>query len=86
MTQLRETLATNIKRHRLSKGWSQEMLALESGLHRTFIGHVELARRNIAIDNIERIANALGVSPAALLIVQPITGESDVEFPEIWPK
>ena len=63
----RETLAKAMKALRAEKGWSQETLALEAGLHRTFIAHVELQARNISIDNIEKIARALGVPVARLL-------------------
>lgn len=57
----REQLAINLIRLRAQKGWSQEALALESGLHRTFVAHVERLHRNVSIDNIERLAQALGV-------------------------
>lgn len=46
---------------------SQEKLGLEAGLHRTFVAHVERANRNISLDNIEKLAKALGVSTAELL-------------------
>lgn len=64
----RAILATNIIRLRTERGWSQEMLAFETGLHRTFIAHVERQVRNISIDNIERIAVAFGL-PIHLLLV-----------------
>ncbi len=63
----RELLAMNIVRLRREKGWSQEYLALEAGLHRTFVAHVERQARNISIDNIERLADALQVSIHILL-------------------
>lgn len=63
----RDLLATNLKRLRAERGWSQEQLAHEAGLHRTFIAHVERKMRNISIDNIERLAVALGVTPSLLL-------------------
>lgn len=63
----REVLAANMIRLRRDRGWSQEDLALESGLHRTFIAHTERLVRNISIDNIERIAGALGVPTYKLL-------------------
>lgn len=63
----REALATNIVVLREEKGWSQEALAFESGLHRTFVAHVERMARNISVDNIERIALALGVEAYELL-------------------
>lgn len=64
----REALAANIVALRREKGWSQEDLAFECGLHRTFIAHVERLARNIALDNIERIAQALDVEPYELLL------------------
>nr|WP_298626497.1 helix-turn-helix transcriptional regulator [uncultured Zoogloea sp.] len=64
----RELLAMNIVRLRREKGWSQEDLALEAGLHRTFVAHVERKVRNISLDNIERLANALQVSVHILLL------------------
>jgi transcriptional regulator with XRE-family HTH domain len=65
-TQVRQVLAKNIKRYRTERGWSQEDLALEAELHRTFVAHVESCRRNISLDNIQKIASALGVTVAEL--------------------
>jgi transcriptional regulator with XRE-family HTH domain len=48
-------------------GWSQEKLALESGLARSYLGGVERGQRNIALLNICRLADTLSVPPAALL-------------------
>lgn len=63
----REALAANIVALRHEKGWSQEVLAFECGLHRTFVAHVERLSRNISLDNVERLAVALGVQPYELL-------------------
>jgi transcriptional regulator with XRE-family HTH domain len=63
----RELLAINMLRLRRAQGLSQEELAFRAGLHRTFIAHVERVGRNIAIDNIERIAAALSVETWRLL-------------------
>ncbi|OOX17763.1 helix-turn-helix domain-containing protein [Xanthomonas oryzae] len=49
------------------KGLSQERLALESGLARSYLGGVERGQRNIALLNIYRLAEALGVHPTLLL-------------------
>lgn len=63
----RAILAANVVRLREDRKWSQEMLGFEAGLHRTFVAHVERQARNISIDNIEKIARALGVEPYRLL-------------------
>lgn len=63
----RDFLALNLVRLRRVRGWSQEDLAYEAGLHRTFVGHVERRVRNISLDNIERLAYALGVPLDELL-------------------
>ncbi|TXH35157.1 MAG: XRE family transcriptional regulator [Burkholderiaceae bacterium] len=49
-------------------GWSQERLALESGLARSYLGGVERGQRNVALLNIVRLARALGKPPSDLLI------------------
>lgn len=63
----RGILATNMKVLRADLGLSQEDLALECELHRTFIAHVERGARNISLDNIEKIAKALRVPVHQLL-------------------
>lgn len=52
---------------RKAKGWSQERLALESGLARSYIGGIERGQRNLALVNICILANTLGVPPAEML-------------------
>ena len=52
---------------RKTRGWSQERLALESGLARSYLGGVERGQRNIALLNIFKLAEALDVAPAVLL-------------------
>lgn len=63
----RDLLALNLVRLRTERGYSQEDLAHEAGLHRTFVAHVERRVRNISLDNIEKLAQALGVSVSSLL-------------------
>lgn len=64
---LRRVVADNVRRRRLELGLSQEGLAAEAGLHRTYIGGIERGERNLSLDNIERLARALKVSPAEML-------------------
>jgi transcriptional regulator with XRE-family HTH domain len=55
-------LAVRIRQLRGQKGWSQERLAEEAGIHRTYLGGIETARRNPSLRNIVKIALALGVA------------------------
>lgn len=52
---------------RKERGWSQEQLALRSGLARSYLGGVERGQRNIALENIVRLARTLEVRPSVLL-------------------
>jgi transcriptional regulator with XRE-family HTH domain len=59
-------LALRIRKLRHDKGWSQERLAEEAQMHRTYLGGIEVARRNPSLRNLIRIAQALGVTIAGL--------------------
>ena len=56
-------------------GWSQEQLALESGLARSYLGGVERGQRNIALENICRLASSMGFPPYVLLDFEDNAGE-----------
>ncbi len=56
-----------IRRLRKDAGYSQESFADRCGVHRTYMGSVERGETNISLDNIERIARALRLTPAQLL-------------------
>ena len=66
-TTLRAIFADNVRNLRKVRGLSQEALADAASLHRTYIGSVERSERNLSLDNIGKIAAALGVSPDSLL-------------------
>lgn len=63
----RRVLAHNMRRLRGERGISQEALADLARLHRTYIGSIEREERNLSLDNVERIAKALGVHITVLL-------------------
>jgi transcriptional regulator with XRE-family HTH domain len=64
---LRDTLAKNMRRLRATRGLSQEALAFECGMNRTYLSAVERAERNVSIDNIARIASGLQIEAWKLL-------------------
>lgn len=59
--------ADSVQKHRKAQHLSQEELAAIAGVHRTYIGMIERAEKNITLCNIEKIANALKVSIPDLL-------------------
>lgn len=63
----RERFAANMYRFRKEQGLTQEELGELAQLDRTYIGSVERGERNISIDNMEAVANALGVDLRELL-------------------
>lgn len=63
----RMRFARLLKTERLARGISQEALAELAGLHRTYVGSVERGERNIAVDNMEALANAMGLDVKDLL-------------------
>lgn len=67
---LRAILAYNMRLFRVNKGWSQEELARQCGLDRTYVSAIERRRWNIALSNIEKMAVALDI-PAYQLLLPP---------------
>jgi transcriptional regulator with XRE-family HTH domain len=56
------------ERHRL--GLSQEELASRAGVHRTYIGMIERAEKNITLENIEKIAKALEIPLGKIMTLE----------------
>ena len=65
--EIRARLSLNMRRLRQSKGWSQEELAHEAGLHRTYISDLERGARNPTITVVDKLATAFEVKVGALL-------------------
>lgn len=64
---LQAQFGRNLREHRKRLGLSQEGLADELDLHRTYIGGIERGERNLTLKTIEAIAERLGVEPIDLL-------------------
>lgn len=71
-----KVFGTNVKSYRQALGISQEAFAEKCGLHRTYISAIECHRRSISLENIQRIANALGIETYKLFICEDGACES----------
>jgi transcriptional regulator with XRE-family HTH domain len=65
--EIQRRLARNLVRLREERGWSQEELADQAGLHRTYVSGIERKVRNPTIAILERLAKALGVKASTLI-------------------
>jgi transcriptional regulator with XRE-family HTH domain len=65
--EIRRRLGRNVNKLRKERGWSQESLAFESGLHRTYISGIERGVRNPTVVIIDQLAKALQVRASKLL-------------------
>jgi len=61
------TLGRNVKHYRAQLEWTQEELAKRAGINRSYLAGIESGRRNTSARTIEKLAQALDVSPADLL-------------------
>lgn len=64
----RELVAYNLRRVRLERGWQQELLSYEAGLHRTMVGYIENAKKNVTVDTLEALAAALKIEMHELFL------------------
>ncbi|VVE86514.1 helix-turn-helix domain-containing protein [Pandoraea bronchicola] len=72
----------HLARLRKARGWSQEKLALESGLARSYVSGIERGRRNVALVNICVLADTLGVPTSEMLrFAQAASGAGDTTAP-----
>ena len=63
-----KVFGTNLKKYRVLSGMSQEAFADKCGMHRTYISAIECFRRSISLENVQRIADALGVETYKLFL------------------
>jgi transcriptional regulator with XRE-family HTH domain len=69
MSEVLVKFGEKVREMRIALGLSQEELAEKAGFHRTYVGMIERAEKNITLENIEKIAKALGV-PISQLVKQ----------------
>ncbi len=59
---------TNLRKERLKAGLSQEKFSELCGLHRTYISDIECFSRNVSLENVQKIADALGIESYKLIM------------------
>lgn len=64
---LQRVVGRNLRRIRTDRGVTQEELGESIDRHRTYVGGIERGERNLALQTVESLADALGVEPFALL-------------------
>src|SRR5690606_8052378 len=62
-----QQFGANLRKERLKRGISQERLALEAGINRSYVGSVERGERNVSLVNICKLAKAIGCSSSELM-------------------
>ena len=62
-----QLLGVNVRHHRKLKGMSQERLALDAGMERSYVSDLERGTRNPSVRALGRLAEALGIEPQLLL-------------------
>ena len=66
-----QLLGENVRRYRKLRGMTQEQLALDAGMERSYVSDLERGQRNPSVKALGRLADALGVRPHLLLTDEP---------------
>jgi transcriptional regulator with XRE-family HTH domain len=66
-TQILRQLAVRIKMLREARGWTQEQLAERAAIQRSYLGDLELGRRNPSVRTLVKVSNAFGIDVSELL-------------------
>ena len=69
--------ADNLRKYRNQAGLSQESFADRAGLHRTYISAIECGKRSIDLENVQKIADALGIETYKLFVDNVALGNHD---------
>lgn len=68
---LQREVGRQLRAYRQARNMSQEAFADELGVHRTYLGGLERGERNLTLRSVERIAARIGLTPLALMGVEP---------------
>lgn len=71
-----QLLGVNVRRYRKLKGMSQERLALDAGMERSYVSDLERGMRNPSVRALGRLADALSIEPSVLLDLEGSEGIS----------
>lgn len=66
-----EVFGRNVRAARKQQGWTQEQLAFEAGVKRAYLSEVENGQRNVSLDVVEKLAQALGIKADVLMADPP---------------
>lgn len=77
MNKLNKIFGLRVRYLRKLKSLSQEELADACNLHRTYIGGIERGERNVSLNNVEKISNALG-APVTQLFIDITESDNDL--------
>jgi transcriptional regulator with XRE-family HTH domain len=70
---IRLRVATNIRQARRARKLSQEELGYRAGIHRTYVGAIERAETNVTIEQLQKLAEAMGLDPIDLMHPLPMS-------------
>ncbi|MCM1163926.1 MAG: helix-turn-helix transcriptional regulator [Muribaculaceae bacterium] len=76
---LQQQIGESIKRLRANRGWSQEELAARSAIDRRYMSDIELGKRNLSLDVLERLSAAFGISVSTLLRISESGFDSECQ-------
>ncbi|RLQ86834.1 helix-turn-helix domain-containing protein [Notoacmeibacter ruber] len=78
---VRATIGWNMRRLRVAKGLSQERLALEAGIDRSYVGRIERGSENVTVSTLEAVAKLLEVEVADLFTTVTDAGNEQPRLP-----
>lgn len=79
MSQTTQTIGKRLRQYRTQKGYSQERLAEQAGLHPTYIGQIERGEKNLTVESLSRITEALDLPMSQLF--EKIGGKEERGYP-----